>query len=177
MSDILQWLGEYSLPVVALILLGAALLYLLKLVTEKAIAHQFDHYSRSIELQLQRRSNFEERILLDRYALLRELYAKTNAVLTNVNRMRSGTRIEGFERDGDIVPLTEIFEAMAVNRYLIPSPLHDVLHKLANLALELANARSEEDYLATARTTLETREEFDRLMTQEFRLNQIGGLE
>lgn len=61
MEEILKWLSTYSLPIVFLILMGAVFIYLVKMVTEKAISNEFDRHKKSIELELERRSSFEEK--------------------------------------------------------------------------------------------------------------------
>ena len=119
MDSILDWLTKYSPPIVFLIGLGAVFLFAFKNITESAISAQFDQYKKEVELRLQRRSNFEERILLDRYTILRDIQSRMQRVMTDLNRRRSGTEVEGLMRNRDIVPLTEIFELINNNRYLI----------------------------------------------------------
>ena len=109
MEDILNWLSTYSPPIVLLIVLSASLIYIIKQVTEKAITHQFDKYKKDIELKLERQSNFEERVLIDRYNLIKEIQTRLGSVMTNLNRIKSGQEIDGFIHKGDIVPLTEVF--------------------------------------------------------------------
>lgn len=140
MTDIVRWFATYS-PAVALTIVGAAgLVFVLKTVTENAIASEFDRYKREIELRLERRSNFEEKILLDRYTVIRELQTRIGRVMTDLNRHRHGTVVEGLLRDGDIVPLTEIFELLAVNRYLITDRFHKILWDQSQLLIRLGNA-------------------------------------
>jgi hypothetical protein len=71
--------------------------------TEKAISSQFDRYSKEITLRLEKRSNFEEKVLLDRYLTLRDLQHRIGRVMTDLNRARLGSKIQGLFRDGDIV--------------------------------------------------------------------------
>jgi hypothetical protein len=177
LSDVLTWLGTYSLPVALLIALGAMLLYFVKLAAEKAISREFDRYAKIVDLQLQRRSNFEEKILLERYTLLRELNARIDDVFTNLRRRRQGTDVEGLIRNGDIVPLTEIFELIGRNRYLLPKPFLIVLDEQAQLALQYANAKDQLTLDTIMTGVLALRERFDALMVKAFRLDEIGGLE
>ncbi|HEV2815976.1 MAG TPA: hypothetical protein VGW40_01945 [Allosphingosinicella sp.] len=171
MNDLLTWLGQYSLPVVVLIIAGAALLYFAKMMTEKAIAQQFDRYARVMDLQLQRRSNFEERILIERYTLFREINHKIATIFTNLNRMHGGTKIEGLIRDNDVVPLTEVCDLIASNRYLIPDRFRIVFQKEVELALRFANADQQQQN-EIGQTWLALRHEFDGLMVGAFGLDQ-----
>jgi len=119
MDSLLQWLTQYSPPVVLLIAFGGSLVFILKNVTEKAISTEFDHYKHQIELKLEKRSNFEEKILLDRYLTIRDLETRIGRVMTDLNRLRHGTNVEGVIVNNDIVSLTEVFDLLAVNKYLI----------------------------------------------------------
>ena len=105
MDDILGWLTKYSPPVVLLLAVAGVFIFVSKQVIENTISAQFQQYKKEIELRLQRRSNFEERVLLDRYSLLRDIHHKIARVMTDLNRVRSGTTVEGLIRNGDIVPL------------------------------------------------------------------------
>ena len=66
-NSILDWLTKYSPPVVLLLALGGMFIFVSKQVTENVITANFEKYKKEVELRLQRRSNFEERVLLDRY--------------------------------------------------------------------------------------------------------------
>jgi hypothetical protein len=85
-DSILDWLTKYSPPIVLLIGLGAVFLFAFKNITENAISAQFDQYKKEVELRLQRRSNFEERILLDRYTILRDIQSRIQRVMTDLRR-------------------------------------------------------------------------------------------
>ena len=175
MADILTWLSNYPLPIVLLIAVGAGFLYLLKMVTEKSIAQQFGRYGKSIELQLQRRSNFEAEVLMERFKLIREIKAKLDSIFTNINRLHHGTRVAGLLRKGDLVPLTEVFELLNSNRYLIPKSLFAVLDNEAQVALRFANAKDRETLDAVAAELQSLRVQFDQLMDEEFGLSRIRG--
>jgi hypothetical protein len=116
---------------------GAAFIFILQHVTEKAISSQFDRYSKEISLRLEKRSNFEEKILLDRYLTLRELQHRLGRVMTDLNRARLGSQVHGLFRDADIVPLTEVFEQLALNRYLITERFHTILWDQSQLLIKI----------------------------------------
>ena len=73
------------LPVVLLIVVGAFSSFVIKYVVEKTISSQFDRYLKEINLKLEKRSNFEEKILLDRYTVLRDLQTRIGLVMTDLN--------------------------------------------------------------------------------------------
>jgi hypothetical protein len=173
-DDILGWLTKYSPPVVLLLAVGGIFIFVSKQMIENTISAQFQEYKKEVELRLQRRSNFEERVLLDRYALLRDIHDKIGRVMTDLNRVRSGTTVEGLIRNGDIVPLTEVFMLIDHNRFLITERLREILRSQAQLAIKYANtkdhpkatAKLQSDYMELDRT-------FDQAMNEVFGLDRI----
>jgi hypothetical protein len=144
MDSVLEWLTKYSPPIVFLIVLSAALIFVLKTVTENAISSQFEEYKKEMGLRLERRSNFEERILLDRYTLVHDIQTKIGRVTTDLNRLRSGAKVKGLIENHDIVPLTEVFDLLDTNRYLLTDRFYDLLSKEAQVVLKCANKKPEE---------------------------------
>jgi hypothetical protein len=125
MTQLLDWLTKYSPAVVLLIAFGAALLFVIKLIVEKSIASEFDAKSKVFETLLKRRSAFEEKVLSDRFALITGISTRLERVMTNLNRLRSGQPApDGFMKQNEIVPLTEIFEDVSVNRLDLGEDFH-----------------------------------------------------
>lgn len=143
MDAILKWLSAYSLPVVILLAIGGAFLFVFQKIAEKAVAQAFDRHAKALELRLTRRSAFEEKILTDRYLALLELNGRLHQFLTTLNRMRSGQPApEGFYADGhprEVVPLTAIFEDIEAKRLTLAEEFHELLVQKAQLALEAVN--------------------------------------
>ncbi|MCB1928864.1 MAG: hypothetical protein KDH17_12630 [Rhodocyclaceae bacterium] len=173
MDSILNWLTKYSPPIVLLIAFFAVLIFLFKNIIEKAISAQFDQYKKEVDLRLQRRSNFEERVLLDRYILVRDIQARIGRVMTDLNRTKSGTKVEGLMRDGDIVPLTEVFELLANNRYLLTERFHKILNAGAQLAMKYANARDPEAIQNIQSEYLGLLDSFHQSMHEVFGIDKI----
>ena len=120
MKDLLDWLTQYSPPVVLLIALGAAFLWVAKVILERSIASGFDAQSKRLEMALTRRSAFEEKVLLERFERINGFNEKLMRVMTNLNRMRSGQSApENFISHNEVVPLTEIFEDLEIHRLLL----------------------------------------------------------
>jgi hypothetical protein len=114
-----KWFTAYSLPVVILLLFGAALVYVLQAATEKAIATQFDRYAKEVTLRLERRSRFKEKILLDQYLAVTEIFSKLDRIATDLNRHRHGNKIPGLFRGVEVVPLSEVFGELNAKRYRV----------------------------------------------------------
>ena len=172
MTELIQWFSAYSPAVALMVAAGAGLVFFLKTATEKAIASQFDRYSKEIELRLEMRSSFEEKILLDRYTVLRDLQGRIGRVMTDLNRLRHGTVVEGLMRGNDIVPLTEVFELLAVNKYLITKSFHKILWDQSQLLIRMANAK--DDNMEVARL----QGEYVRLLDEFYKaMNDVFGID
>ena len=143
MELLIEWLGQYSAPIIVLLASGAALLFAMRTVTEKAVAAQIERYQKEITLRLERRSRFEERVLLDQYTTVGELLGRMVRVTTDLNRRAHGVDVEGLYHGNELVPLTAVYEDLSSKRYLLGERFHPLLLQLANTVLALANARDD----------------------------------
>lgn len=141
MELILEWAKTYSAPVVALLAFGAALVYLFQKIIEKAIEAQFDTRNKRLELLLQRRSSFEEKILLDQYATVVDLQFRIKKIEADVNRLRHGMNVEGLMKGNDIVPLSEVYVELQAKRFLLKEQLYDLLVSEVRTLISFANAK------------------------------------
>jgi hypothetical protein len=173
MDSVLEWLTKYSPPIVLLIALGAVLIFVLKTATENAISSKFEEYRKEIGLRLERRSNFEERILLDRYSLVHDIQTKIGRVTTDLNRFRSGTKVKGLIENGDLVPLTEVFELLNTNRYLLTDRFYNLLSSEAQLVLNCANKKETEALSKCDSDLVNLQESFRQLMNEHFGIDKI----
>jgi hypothetical protein len=173
MDSILSWLTKYSPPVVLLLALGAAFILVSKQVTENAISAQFEQYKKEVELRLQRRSNFEERVLLDRYVLLREIHSKIGRVMTDLNRSKSGSIVKGLIQDHDIVPLTSVVELIEQDRSLITERFREILLNQVELAIKYANTQDADVIKKQLSDWVELETAFDQAMNEVFGLDKI----
>jgi hypothetical protein len=140
MTQLLDWLTKYSPAVVLLLAFGAGLLFVIKLIVEKSITSEFDAKSKVFESLLKRRSAFEEKVLSDRFALITGLSTRLERVMTNMNRLLSGQLApDGFMKQSEIVPLTEIFEDIEIHRLVLGEDFHRLFSEQAQLALKIAN--------------------------------------
>lgn len=142
MNDILSWLSEYSPAIAILIIFAAATIFVLRTVVEKAVTSRLDLYAEEATLRLGRRSDFEARVLTDRYEIFVDLLTRLSQIATNINRIRHGSEIEGFMSGNEIVPLTAVYEELNIRKILLGEKLHDALREGANIALHMANYKS-----------------------------------
>lgn len=173
MNDILNWVSEYSPPIVFLILVGTIFIYLIKLLTEKAVANGFDRVKKMTELILEKRSNFEERVLLDIYNITISIQTKIASTATNINRMRSGHTVDNFIANDELVPLTEVYETLANNMFLLPPVIHKVLKDQADVVLKLCNETDPDKVSALKHEYERNIKSFAAVMNDVFKLTQI----
>ena len=141
--------------------------------TENAISAQFEQYKKEVELRLQRRSNFEERVLLDRYVLVREIHSKIRKVSTDLNRNKKGANVKGLFHDDDIVPLTSVFELIDQDRSLITERFRKILRSQAELLIEYAKTQDAHVLEKQVSDYLELDKDFDQAMNEVFGLDKI----
>jgi hypothetical protein len=174
MTQLLDWLTKYSPAVVLLIALGAAMLFVTKLIVEKSVAYEFDTKSKIFEKLLERRSAFEDRVLSDRFALITGLSARLERVMTTLNRARSGQQApNGFMSNNEIVPLTEVFEDLEVHRLVLGEDFYGLFSSQAELALKAANLSSLEDWRNSGQEWARGREELRLAAEAAFGISKI----
>ena len=61
MESLIDWAAQYSAPILVLLCIAAATIFVLKMVTERTIEAKFSQMQKTIELSLERRSEFEQR--------------------------------------------------------------------------------------------------------------------
>jgi hypothetical protein len=169
MKDILDLLAKYSPPVVLLLAIGAAFIFVLKLIVEKTIDAKFAAQTKVLELQLARRSAFEEKILLDRYMLVAEFSRRFERVFHEVARIRAGQPPpDGFYRGQDVPELTDIHGELNVNRIVLSEEFYQLFSEKEKIAWDAVNK---------ADGIYERRQEIDRkirnAVERVFRLSEI----
>lgn len=183
MSDILSWLKEYSPAMATLIMLGAGFLFVLKLVVERVINSRFDVHAKEVELLLERQSAFKDKVLTERFTFIANMSARLEKVMTNLNRHRHGQALpDGFFKDSEIVPLTEIYEDLTIHRLVITEEFFNLFIRKANLALQAANiismgkaaqATTEDHWNRVAGEWMRLSEEIRALAEKEFKISEV----
>lgn len=173
-GDILELVGSYSLGAILIAAVLAAALFVAQKTTEKAIASEFDRRGKQFALGLERRSRFEEMVLIERYETVSDILSRLTVIVSNLNRRRHGTEVEGLMRGNDIVPLTEVFELLAAKQHVLTQRFHPLLFQMSGTLIYLANHKSEDgaqQVLATYKEQLET---LQAEITAAFGLDRIA---
>jgi hypothetical protein len=145
--------------------------YLKKRGEQRAIREEFDEVLRQVRAQakatedikaeiarelavfsnaLKRRSDFEQHVLLERYKLISEFAYRLSRIMTDLNRAWSGQTVPGLFNGNEVVPLTAVYEELAVKAFQLSSKFHRFFLEQADIALRVAQATT-----ATARLPLQ----------------------
>ena len=174
METLLDWLSQYSAPIVILLAMGATAIYLLKNVLENAISAGFDRQSKKFELLLERRSRFEEKILLDQYELIKTLEEQIGGISTDINRHHTKGPVEDLIVGRDIPRLTDVCEQLDVYRFLIKEDFYDLISRQADALLRFANAKDNTDLKQIECELTGLQDEFHGLMNHAFGIDRIS---
>jgi hypothetical protein len=160
--------------VVLLTAIGSAIGVVLKLVVERTIASSFDTHAKALQLQMQRRAAFEDQVLADRFALVTTFAARLERVATNLNRIQAGQPApDGFMREGEIVPLTEIFEDLEIQRLVLGEEFYDPFARQAQLAWRIANTQDPQEREQCGAAWVQLREEIRSAAEEVFAITRI----
>lgn len=174
MDLIIAWIEKYSAPVVVLLACGAALIFLLQQVVEKSVESEFEKRNKRFELLLSRRSNFEEKVLLDQYNTVVDLQSRISKIGADINRIHHGIKVDNLMNGNEIVPLTEIYLELQAKRFLLKEEFYEILQDEANNLLAFANAKEPGEIERLGRKFLDLNIKFRDLMNGIFGINQIS---
>ena len=137
-TDILELVGEHSITAVFIAAVVGGAVFILQKATERAISNEFDRRATAYNLGLERRSRFEEMILIERYETISDILSRCSTIVADLNRRRHGTEVEGLMRGNDIVPLTEVFAILAAKKHVLTDRFHPQLFEIAGVLITLA---------------------------------------
>ncbi len=172
MDQIASWFTTYSPPAALLLIVGAAIIFVLRLTVERAIDGRFEQQNRILALALERRSRFEEKILLDRYQKVCELQTRFSRIMLDLRRHFHGAEVNDLFAGNEVVPLTALFQDIADSRYLLTETFHGVLYREALLALDFANSKGDVNRFSQRQMELQT--EFRTAMNRVFGIDRIA---
>lgn len=169
MAELLTWIKDYSPAVAILLAIGTAAVFILRNAVEKSISAGFESYSRRIT----RRSNFAEKVLLDRFALITSFASRLEKIMTNLNRLRSGKPVEGFMGQGEIIPLTEVYEDLRQNRIVLTEDFYEIFLNKVKLALRAANATDDIEWKNCSEEWIKLQEDLRLNVERVFKISEI----
>lgn len=113
----------------------------------------------------------------DQYRTAVALHERIVRVTTTLNRLRSGRPApEGFLDGGDVVALTEVYEDLAIKRFLLGPGLHGSLSRQAGVALRMAQGMGDDTLWGAATAALSVEyDSFAETMRRTFDVAAITG--
>jgi hypothetical protein len=174
MDTILKWASQYSVPVLVLICVGAAFVYVLKLITERTIETQFNKHTKELELKLERHSEFEQQVFLDRYKLVCEFSQRLSRITTDLNRAAQGITVEGLFNGAEFVALTTVFEDLAAKRFQLSDKFHQFFYHQAQVVLSLSNSKTAEQRKELEEKYLQNLDQLTKMANDEFGTDKIS---
>lgn len=195
-----EGLSSYSWTLLLMTLGGAAIgaffgSYLKKKGEQRALKEDFDEVLRQVRaqaktteeikgdvakelahfrLRLERRSEFEQYVLMERYKLISEFADRLGRIMTDLNRARHGHQVEGLFRDEEIVPLTAVYEDLAARSFQLSEKFHMFFYEQAGVVLQAARAASEEARERTQHQYVDNLRRLAEMVNAEFGVAKIS---
>ena len=174
MTNFIDWLETYHWQVAFDLAMISILLFVGKKYINKLISSYFDTISNQFIIAFKNRSEFEQKILLDKYALSMNSFDKLNEILTNTIRYTTGIYDESFIKNGEIPELTELLQSISSRKFLLKNGLYELFSDMSELILQIANEPSEESQEKLLLKFGECVSDYEFLMTKIFGLEKIS---
>ena len=174
-ETLLKWVAGHGLPLAVGLALGACALYVARQVADRFIENRISLAFRDRELRLESRSAFEDRVLEERFKVFNDLVTRLVRITTDLNRLRGGKDPvqEPFLRDGELVPLTQVFEDCELYRLILGERSYQVMQEAALVVLQLARADSADPYGALGDSWTAALKEIREVGEDNFGLSRI----
>ena len=174
METLLEWADKYSAPVLLMLCVGAALVFLLKLVTERTIEAEFSRLAKQLDLKLERRSEFEQQVLLERYRLVCDFASRLSRITTDLNRVKSGQDVKDLFHANELVPLTTVYEDLASKSFQLSTPFHQFFIQHAGKILNIANAQTPAERETATTAYANNLAHLNVLVNEEFKTSGVS---
>ncbi len=169
--------------------------YLKKKGEQRAIKEDFDEILRQVHAQtktteevkgdvakelagftqrLERRSEFEQYLLMERYKLISEFAYRLGRITTDLNRAWHGQEVEGLYNDTELVPLTAVFEDLAARSFQLSDKFHKIFYDQAGVVLQMARASDDESRARVQRQYGENLQRLTKMVNAEFGTEKIS---
>lgn len=136
MDVLVNYLTRYSPPVVATLVCLFIGGYFVKYGIEKTLEAEFQKRDRQLELAMKRQSNFQEKILWEKYIVLTSQNEELHKLRAEINKVII-TKPEKilFKEGVDIPRLTAVYEQLNINRFLIGEEIYRLMRKQGRLLM------------------------------------------
>jgi len=140
MDLLVKYLTRYSPPVIIALVCLFIGGYFVKYGIERTLEAEFQKRDRQLELAMKRQSNFQEKVMWEKYVVLtsqnkemHELRAEINGAFITKSDSKS------FKNGQDVPRLTAVYEQLNINRFLIGEEMYQLMRKQARILLQFSN--------------------------------------
>lgn len=146
MDVLVKYIARYSPPVVVTIVVLFIGGYFIKYGIEKTLEVEFQKRDRQLELAMKRQSNFQEKMMWQKYLVLTSQNEVMHQLRAEINGYLIRKDVEPtFMKDGDMYRLTEVYEQLNINRFLIGEDMYKLMRQQGRLLIQLSKLKPKED--------------------------------
>ena len=124
--------------------------------------------------RLERRSEFEQHILMERYERISEFAYRLSRIMTDLNRAWYGQEVEGLFKDNDVVPLTSVFEDLSARSFQLSDKFHKFFYEQAGIVLQVAQATTKDTRERLQGQYLKNLKKLTKMVNTEFGTDKIS---
>lgn len=195
-----EGLLSYTWLLLVITLIGAGIgaffgSYLKKKGEHRALQEDFDEVLRQVRAQakttedvkadvtkelsqftqrMERRSEFEQHLLMERYKLISEFAYRLSRITTDLNRYWHGQQVEALFDGNEVVPLTAIYEDLAARSFHLSEKFHKFFYEQAGVVLEMAQASTSEARERGQRRYLDNLRRLSEMVNAEFGTEKVS---
>lgn len=145
MDVLVKYIARYSPPVVVTIVILFIGGYFVKYGIEKTLEVEFQKRDRQLELAMKRQSNFQEKVMWEKYLVLTSQFEVMHQLRAEINGFLIRNDVEPtFMKNGDMYRLTEVYEQLNINRFLIGEDMYKLMRQHGHLLIKLSQLKQEE---------------------------------
>jgi hypothetical protein len=137
---------------------------------KREIAKELAHFTQRLE----RRSEFEQYLLMERYKLISEFAYRLSRITTDLNRVRHGQDVEGLFKDNEVVPLTAVFEDLAIRSFQLSEKFHKFFFEQAGVVLQMAQTSTDEELARIKQKYTTNLQRLTKMVNAEFGTEKIS---
>lgn len=177
MDLLVKYLTRYSPPVVIALVCLFIGGYFVKYGIERTLEAEFQKRDRQLELAMKRQSNFQEKVMWEKYLVLTSQNREMHELRAEINgSFITNADSKSFKNGQDVPRLTAVYEQLNINRFLIGEEMYQLMRKQARILLRFSNldAKDKND-VETYKNILKRFDVFDKMyresMQRMFNIN------
>lgn len=140
MDLLVKYLTRYSPPVIIALVCLFIGGYFVKYGIERTLEAEFQKRDRQLELAMKRQSNFQEKVMWEKYLVLTSQNREMHELRAEINGSYiTNSDSKTFKNGPDVPRLTAVYEQLNINRFLIGEEMYQLMRKQARILLQFAN--------------------------------------